>query len=183
MCALPATGGMLCGHCLRHPMQFDRTCAALAYAFPVDKLIQALKFDEQFLLARRLAEAMQAHISVRPDAIVPMPLHPERLCQRGFNQSQELARPLAHHLDVPLLHACRRIRNTAPQSGLPWRERKKNLRKAFVCEQDLRGQHVAIVDDVMTTGASLNELARVLRQAGAREISAWVVARTLPHSR
>lgn len=183
MCALPALGGALCGHCLRHPRPFERTCATYAYAFPLDKLIQALKFDEQLLLASRLAEAMQEFIGVRPDCIVPMPLHPERLRQRGFNQSQELARHLARRMGVPLLNACQRIRNTPPQAGLHWDERKRNLRQALVCEQDMSGKHVAMVDDVMTTGASLDELARALRRAGAREVSAWVVARTLPHSR
>lgn len=86
-------------------------------------------------------------------------------------------------LGIPLLDVCRRVRDTTPQSSLPWKDRQSNLHHAFSCEQDMSGKHIALVDDVMTTGTSLNELAKSLRQAGAREISVWVIARTLPHSR
>lgn len=183
-CALPAHGGAVCGHCLQRPPYFDRTVAAFAYDFPVDKLVQALKFNEHLALARSLARTLGLRIVVRPDGIVPMPLHPARLRERGFNQSLELARHLARQLDIPLLsHAVQRVRDTPPQAGLRWKERKKNLRQAFSCDGAVAGKHIAIVDDVMTTGASLNELAKVLKAAGARDVSAWVVARTLPHSR
>lgn len=173
----------MCGHCLRKPPRFARTVAAYAYAFPVDKLIQAYKFGASLQLARSLAERMLPHIAVRPDCIVPMPLHPLRLRERGFNQSLLLARELGAQLDLPVLaQACLRTRNTAPQSELPWKERGKNMRKAFVAGAAVAGRHVAVVDDVMTTGASLNELAQALRHAGATEVSTWVVARTLPHA-
>ncbi|HEU0187160.1 MAG TPA: phosphoribosyltransferase family protein, partial [Gallionellaceae bacterium] len=118
-----------------------------------------------------------------PDCIVPMPLHPLRLRERGFNQSLLLARELGARFKLPVLEqACQRTRNTSPQSGLPWKERGKNMRKAFVASEAVSGKHVAVVDDVMTTGASLNELAQALRHAGATEVSTWVVARTLPHA-
>lgn len=155
--------------------------AAFAYAFPVNKLIQAAKFSEQLALIDRLADALSHAIYTRPDGIVAMPLHPLRLRERGFNQSALLAQRIAKQLNIPLLkNACIRTRNTSPQSTLPWQERGKNMRKAFTCTADLGGKHIAIVDDVMTTGASIEELARTLRQAGAASISAWVVARTLP---
>jgi ComF family protein len=115
---------------------------------------------------------------------VALPLHPARLRERGFNQSLLLARRISRRLDIPLLaDVCERVRNTPPQSSLPWKERDKNMRQAFACKPgiDVRGKHVAVVDDVMTTGASIGELARALKQAGASEVSAWVVARTLPH--
>ena len=183
-CALPTHDGAVCGHCLQRPPQFDRTVAAFAYSFPVDKLVQALKFNEQLTLARSLAESMVPLIKAHPSCIIPMPLHPARLRERGFNQSLELSRYLARHLDIPLLPTVtQRVRDTSPQSGLPWKERKKNLKQAFACGSEVAGLHVAIVDDVMTTGASLNELAKTLKAAGACEVSAWVVARTLPHSR
>lgn len=183
-CALPTHDGAVCGHCLQRPPHFDRTVAAFAYSFPLDKLVQALKFNEQLTLARSLAEPLAQRMVARPDCIVPMPLHPARLRERGFNQSLELARHLARDLDIALLpNIAQRVRDTAPQSGLPWKERKKNLRQAFASGREVAGQHVAIVDDVMTTGASLNELAKALKAAGAREVSTWVVARTLPHSR
>ncbi|MDD5180255.1 MAG: ComF family protein [Gallionellaceae bacterium] len=184
VCALPTPNGATCGRCLKQAPQFKHTVAVFAYAFPLDKLVQALKFNEQLLLARQLADKLAQRVEVRPDCIVAMPLHPARLRERGFNQSLELARHLADKLNIPLLsHACQRVRDTPPQSSLPWQERVKNMRKAFTCSEDLPGKHVAVVDDVMTSGASVNALAHALRQAGARKVSAWVVARTLPHAK
>jgi ComF family protein len=183
VCALPTPQGEVCGSCLRDSPYFDRTVAVLHYAFPADRLIQAFKFQAQLQLAHWLAGKLASRTAELPDCIVPMPLHPARLRERGFNQSHELARHLAKHWQRPLLpHACKRIRDTVPQSSLPWKERDRNLHKAFVCETDFTGKHVALVDDVMTTGASLNELAQAVRRAGAQRISTYVVARTLPHS-
>ncbi len=184
ICALPAPAGSVCGKCLKQPPPFDHTVAAFSYTFPVDKLVQALKFSERLMLANYLGDALAQRISAHPDYIVALPLHPARLRERGFNQSLLLARQISRRLGIPLLpDACERVRNTPPQSGLPWKERDKNMRRAFICKPDVnvRGKHVAIVDDVMTTGASIGELARALKQAGASEVSAWVVARTLPH--
>ncbi len=184
VCALPTPDGSVCGECLRQSPSFDHTVAAYRYTFPVNKLIQALKFGERLILADYLADALAAQVNTRPDCLVALPLHPARLRERSFNQSLLLARRISQRLNIPLLrNACTRVRNTAPQSGLPWKERDKNMRRAFACTPgaEVRGKHVAIVDDVMTTGASIGELARALKQAGASEVSAWVVARTLPH--
>jgi ComF family protein len=182
LCALPTLNGDICGHCLKRLPQFDRTLAVFAYAFPLDKLVQALKFSERLMLVDGLADSLVQRVKVRPDCIIAMPLHRSRLRERGFNQSQELARHIANSLDIPLLpHACQRVRDTPPQSALKWKERGKNMRNAFTCTLDLSGKHVAVVDDVMTSGASLNEVSLALRNAGAREVSAWVIARTLPH--
>lgn len=183
VCALPTWQGAVCGHCLRRLPHYTRTVAAYAYAFPLAQLLQAYKFGAQLQLARALADTLAQRIELRPDCIVPMPLHPARLRERGFNQSLLLAHHLGRKLAVPVLpHACRRVRNTEPQSSLSWRKRGKNIRNAFACTAAVAGKHVAVVDDVMTTGASLNELARALRLAGATEVSTWVVARTLPHA-
>lgn len=183
LCALPTHNGDICGRCLKRKPQFDRTLAVFAYAFPLDKLVQALKFGERLMLVNGLADSLAQRVEVRPNRIIAMPLHPSRLRERGFNQSIELARRVADNLDIPLLpHACQRVRDTPPQSALKWKERGKNMRKAFTCTQDLSGLHVAVVDDVMTSGASLNEVSLALHSAGAREVSAWVVARTLPHT-
>jgi len=106
------------------------------------------------------------------------------LHERGFNQSQLLAARISKRLGIPLLtDACQRVRDTPPQSSLPWKERSKNIRDAFSMrpDVDVQGMHVTIIDDVMTTGASLDEIARTLKQVGAKKVSAWVVARTLPH--
>lgn len=183
VCALPTLNGAICGQCLRHPPHFKRTVAAFAYAFPLDKLVLALKYGEKFLLANMLGDQLVQRVSTRPDCIIPMPLHPERLRERGFNQSLQLAKRVGHQLNLPVLpHACERIRNTPSQSTLAWKERGKNMRKAFFCSTEVAGKHVAIVDDVMTTGATLNELSSTLLAAGATEVSAWVIARTLPHT-
>ncbi len=182
VCGLPSINGDICGRCLKHPPSFSATSAAFAYAFPIDKLIQAVKFSDHLALVDKLADALLPQIISRPDLIIAMPLHPSRLRERGFNQSHLLAQRLAKSLDISLLtDACARTRNTSPQSLLPWQERGKNMRGAFTCSSDLSGEHIAIVDDVMTTGTSIEELARTLRQAGATRISAWVLARTLPH--
>jgi len=183
VCALPTWNGATCGRCLQHPPHFKRTVAAYAYAFPLDKLVLTLKYGEKFHLANMLGDRLARRVSVRPDCLVAMPLHRQRLRERGFNQSLQLARRIGRQLELPLLpFACERIRNTPSQSTLPWKERGKNMRKAFSCSADVAGKHVAIVDDVMTTGATLNALALALLNAGATEVSAWVVARTLPHT-
>ncbi len=184
VCALPTLGGATCGQCLKKRPLFDRTVAVFSYAFPLDRLVMLLKFNEQLQLASSFAEKIAVRVDTLPDCVVPMPLHPERLKQRGFNQSAEVASRVARRLGVAFLaHACQRVRDTPPQSALKWKQRSKNVRRAFSCTQDMREKHVAIVDDVMTSGASINELALSLRRAGARDVSALVVARTLPHSR
>jgi ComF family protein len=180
-CALPSPGSLLCGACLRKPPRFERCEAVYRYGFPLDVLIQRCKYGGAQELAELFAEALAQRLAglPRPDLIVPMPLHPARLRERGFNQAQEIARRLAQRLDLPTRHACRRQRDTPPQAGLDLKSRQRNLRGAFACDDDLTGKHIALLDDVMTTGSSLNELAKAARRAGAAEISAWVVARTL----
>ena len=182
VCALPLASGSVCGACLARPPRFDAVEAAFAYRFPVDALILAFKYGGRLALARGLGELL-ARVATRDvDAIVPMPLARARLAERGFNQALELARVVATLTGVPLLRdACRKVADTPPQAALPWRERVKNVRRAFVCDTDLEGRRIAVVDDVLTTGATLNELARVLRKAGAAEVRGWVVARTLPY--
>jgi ComF family protein len=168
---------------LQHPPAFDHAVAAFSYSFPIDQLIKALKFHERLILVDFLADELASHIKTKPDCVIAVPLHPARLRERGFNQSQLLAVRISNRLGIPFLaEACQRVRDTPPQSSLPWKERDKNIRAAFSMRAgvDVRGKHVAIVDDVMTTGASLGEVANTLKQAGAREVSAWVVARTLP---
>jgi ComF family protein len=182
-CALPTPGGVRCGACLKHPPAFDRTHAALAYAFPLDRMIPRLKYHGQLAVAPALGECLTQVVerAPRPDRLVAMPLHAQRIRERGFNHASEIARVLAQRLGVPLDAAsCRRIRDTPPQMGLKHDARRRNVRGAFACSGDVRGQRIALVDDVMTTGTSLDELAKTLRQAGAESVETWVVARTLP---
>ena len=180
-CALPITSGTRCGACLSHAPAYDHVCAPFTYAFPADALVQALKYRSMLAIAPLFGSAIASSLDERPDVIIPMPLADARLRERGFNQAQEIARHVAGISGIPLLpHACRKVRDTAPQAALPWKERAKNVRKAFVCDADLSGKHIAVVDDVMTTGATLNELAHNLKQAGAVRVSGLIVARTLP---
>src|SRR5574340_916583 len=116
-----------------------------------------------------------------PDRLVAMPLHPRRIRERGFNHATEIAREVATRLGLALdTTSCQRIRDTPPQMGLKHDERRRNLRGAFACSGEVRGQRIALIDDVMTTGTSLDELAKTLKRAGAAVVETWVVARTLP---
>jgi ComF family protein len=180
-CAAPLASGGICGACLDRPPRFDRVEAVFAYRFPVDGLVQACKYGGRLALAGLLGGELARVVTGGVDAIVPMPLASRRLAERGFNQALEIARPVARATRVPLLHnACRKVTDTPAQAALPWDERARNIRRAFVCDADLREMRIAVVDDVLTTGATLNELSRVLRKAGAIEVVGWVVARTLP---
>ncbi|MEW5771724.1 MAG: ComF family protein [Pseudomonadota bacterium] len=181
-CALPSPEGQVCGTCLRRPPAFDHAVAVFAYAFPVDALVRHCKYQGALEVAEFFAAAMAGQLSGHTDVdlILPMPLHPARLGERGFNQAAQIARHLAARLDLPWqATACERLRDTPPQAGLDLKARRRNLRGAFRCGVDLVGRRVALVDDVMTSGASLNELAKEAKRAGAAEVSAWVVARTL----
>src|SRR5437867_1741108 len=186
VCSLPTPDGQICGHCLAEPPAFAATLAAFSYAFPVDRLMHALKYRGRLALAEWCAMAIliereRCGPSPLPDRLVALPLSTERQRQRGYNQAFEIARVIAAHPAVPLLRSeARRIRATPPQASLPWSERARNVHGAFACDAPLSGLAVAVIDDVMTTGASLAELATTLRRAGAKRVENWVVARTLP---
>lgn len=189
-CAVPTADGGLCGHCLKRPPPFTATRAALSYAYPLDGLIQRLKYGHELALAPLFAGLLRAALQgvPRPDLIVPMPLHPDRLKERGFNQAVEIGRPLAKGLDIRMeIDAARRLRDTPAQAGLTYAARMDNLKNAFTCDTNgagkLAGKRIALLDDVMTTGASLDALARAILAAGAREVEVWVVARTPDHPR
>ena len=184
-CALPSPGGELCGRCLAHPPAYDATVAALAYEFPADVLVQGLKFRGELALAPLLGGLLAARLprGTRVDYILPVPLARERLRERGFNQAIEIARPLALATGCKLApHLAERSRDTAPQLGLPLEERARNVRGAFRCTHVPERAEIALVDDVMTTGATLEELAAALKRAGAARVVNWVVARTAPRA-
>ena len=188
-CALPTADGLECGACLADPPPFETTLAAHAYAFPVDRLLQALKYQGRLALAEwaGLALAQRARRalperSLRACAplLVPLPLAAARQRERGFNQAQLIALAAARELALPLADALARPRATAPQAGLPWSQRVRNVHGAFVARRRLDDRDVVIVDDVMTTGATLRAAAGAAIAAGARRVDCWVVARTLP---
>ncbi len=182
VCALPTPGAQTCGACLRHPPHFDATRAVFRYEFPLDRLVQALKYAHRLASADFLGCELASlpAPSPAPDLILPVPLAALRLAERGFNQALELARPLARSCGAPLeTRHVRRHRDTTPQASLPWKERAKNIRHAFECDIDLAGMKVLVVDDVMTTGATLDELARTLKAHGASRVENRVLARAL----
>ncbi|MBI5752396.1 MAG: ComF family protein [Hydrogenophilales bacterium] len=182
-CAAPSAG-QVCGECLKHPPSFDRTRAALEYAFPADKLIQALKYGGQLALAKLFGSLLAEAVAdqARPEAILPMPLHPARLKMRGINQALEIAKVISKRRNILLAPGlAQRVVDTTPQASLPIDARHTNVKGAFACDKDLRGQHIAVVDDVMTSGATLNELAKILKRAGAAQVDVWVVARAVMH--
>ena len=154
--------------------------APYAWAFPIDAAIKALKFRRRLVYAPALAQLLCGACAALPsdiDAVLPVPLHWRRKWLRGFNQALEFARPVARHLGVPLAHNVTRCRATPAQSGLSAAKRARNLQAAFRVPDALPGRHVLIVDDVITTGATVHELARVLTEAGAERVSVLAVAR------
>jgi ComF family protein len=178
-CAGPAAGGAVCGACLSDPPSFDTTVAVWRYEFPIDRLVLALKYGGRLALAGTFGDALAARAAGRRvDTLVPMPLAPARLRERGFNQAMEIARRCARDTAIRVDAALAvRVRDTPPQTDLPRDARTANVRGAFACADAVAGMAVAIVDDVMTTGASLEELARTLKRAGAARVENWVVAR------
>ena len=188
LCAVPMPNdGQLCGQCQTQSPAFTEVVAPFAYGFPVDSLIPAYKYRGQLtysrLLSHLLTEALRVHYQNRtlPDCLVPMPLHHTRMARRGFNQATELARPVARALSRPMMaNVLLRHRATQTQKGLSASDRRRNLRGAFSCRRVelIAGRHVALIDDVMTTGATVEEASRTLLAAGARQVSVWCVART-----
>ena len=183
-CNAASVENQVCGACLSEPPHFDETISAFAYAYPLDRLVQAFKFNANLgllpLFADALARAIQGRAGTlaMPDLVVPLPLAPRRLAERGFNQSALLGERVSKKLGIRFdARGMLRVRETPPQTGLSREARLKNVHGAFDCAQRLDGRHIAVVDDVMTTGASLSEAAKALKKAGAAHVSAWVVAR------
>ncbi len=182
VCAMPYTGTGPCGACQKDPPPFKAVHAAFQYQFPVDRLVTALKFGGRLDLARALGELSASELLPRitqtPDAIIPVPLHTQRLRERGFSQALEIARPIARVLQRPVLaHAAQRIRATEPQTRLPRAARATNVRAAFTASKSLAGLRVAVVDDVMTSGHTAKSLTMALHAAGCASVEVWVVAR------
>lgn len=186
ICALPVPDSQVCGQCQRFPAHFDATLAAFAYERPISDMVLSLKSGAGFGLTRWFAEQimLRGQLPERAkgfDCIVPTPLHARRLRERGFNQSVQIGKVLAKTLDLPLLtHAVSRVIDTPHQMGLGWQARKKNVRGAFACHENLEGARVCVLDDVMTSGSTLGELAKMLKAQGAAHITNVVIARALP---
>jgi ComF family protein len=204
-CALLSLGAQVCGACLRVPPFFDVTHAVFTYDYPIDSLMAAYKYGDHLNLSHTFGRLLHEKITQNKllnsfaiqvsklnsfemansglnniDLIIPMPMHPTRLKLRGFNQAIEIARVFkAFKLDY---RSVTRQKLTPPQASLPLKARVKNIKGVFAVQADLTGKRIAIIDDVMTSGASLNELAKTLKKAGASHVECWVIARTLPHT-
>ncbi|MDR3480818.1 MAG: ComF family protein [Burkholderiaceae bacterium] len=193
-CAMPlaidSPVALRCGACLHQPPAFDATFAAVDYEAPVDQLVLALKFGSRLALAPTFARLMRDSLLLAapqpalPGILLPVPLGAARLSQRGFNQALEIARPLSRALGIKLEpRLALRLRDTSAQATLHPEQRRKNIRNAFMISHEyvdrLHGQHVGVVDDVMTTGETLNELAATLKRFGAARVTNFVFARTL----
>jgi len=187
-CGLPlgSEKDRICGACMISKPPFHRTISPLAYSFPVDRMLQSFKFNRQLVhgrvLAQLLVESIQHTEGKMPDIIIPVPLHSIRLLMRGFNQSFELSSHCSRVLKIPQISSSlRRRRNTPAQSGLSRSERRRNLRHAFYWTgTDIRGLHIALVDDVLTTGSTVTECAKLLLRSGAARVDVWTAARAVP---
>lgn len=171
----------LCGACILSPPPFDNVLALFEYEPPISSLIHQLKFSENLLIARLLA-TQWIHLlkkTALPDLILPVPLHHARLSERGFNQALEIAKPIGKYFQIPIdTRSCIRIKNTQAQSSLPASKRKHNLKNAFGLSHFISAKHVAILDDVVTTGNTVSEIAFLLRKIGVEKIDIWCCART-----
>ena len=186
-CALPLPcdypAGVRCGECLRRSRPFVACHAAFLYEDPLPALVGGAKFHARLNVARLLGLCLARYLVEQraelPDLIIPVPLHPSRARERGYNQALEVARAAAGRLGLPLdASCCTRVRVTSPQTGLEKDARRRNVRGAFAVRRPLPAARIAILDDVLTTGSTAAELARVLGEAGARRVDVWAVART-----
>ena len=170
-----------CGRCLSQTPFFDNTYAPFIYHGIARHLIARLKFNKQYKNARLLGTLLAEYLTQAaplPDLIIPIPLHPLRYKQRGFNQAFEIAKTVSKYLNCPIDNqSCIRIRDTQHQSRLSAKQRDKNMKHAFKVIQTISAQHVAIVDDVITTGATANDLAKTLKKSGVKRVDIWVCAR------
>ncbi len=184
VCALPltSTAAQLCGSCAAEAPHFDGALSAFRYETPIKQAIAGLKYQAQFRQSHWLGGELAALVAARPEPfpelLIPVPLHPKRMRERGYNQALELARGINHVLAIDIdWQSATRIRETADQIGKRAAERRREVRGAFAVDTRIAGRHIALIDDVMTTGSTVNELARVCREAGAARIEVWTAAR------
>lgn len=178
---LPESTFLTCGHCIQQRPHFNQAFVQYRFEEPLRSLLHEFKYHGGFYLNSLFVHLMLNALpkSIKPDCLIPVPMHPTRLKQRGFNQSALLTRALAHHLNLPYdLGYCIKKVNTAAQVDLNREQRKKNLRHSFeVIKSPL--QHVILIDDLLTTGSTANELALTLKQAGVKRVDVWCCARTV----
>ena len=183
-CAMPTTHSQLCGQCLSHPPEQDLSFSLFRYHASIKHLIADLKYHDKLYLTQLFSHLMSEQLKHRPlpHCLIPIPLHPKRLRQRGYNQSVELAKTLSKQLGIPVSNRyLSRIINTVPQASLPFKHRKNNIQHAFKLMSSNVPLHIALIDDVLTTGHTANIAAKLLRQKGVKIIEVWTIARTIRH--
>lgn len=182
ICAKHNNNAKTCGQCISSPPVFSSTTVLYNYEYPIKKLVLSFKFKKRAELSLFFADRFVQKISSKnklPDILIPVPLHKKRQAQRGYNQSLELSKLLSKKLNVPFnSELCKRVVNTDPQSELPMKSRKKNVKNAFILNGENIPKHIAIIDDVITTGSTINEIARLFKKAGCEQIDIWAIART-----
>lgn len=183
-CAHPLPYSTICGQCLKRPPSFDTTLACFQYASPIKDLLYRFKINHELSLApvfgRLMAHQIRAWLKhhAPPSYLLPMPLHPSRIRERGFNPSVEISKHLHQDINIKITNRLvKRIKNTNTQSNLPFKERRQNVKEAFKACQPIK-HPIAIIDDVMTTGATANSLAKTLKEAGAPYVTVWCLAKT-----
>ncbi len=183
-CAMPTTNSQLCGKCLHNPPQQDLSFSLFHYQEPIRRLIADFKYHDKLYLSQLFSQLMTEQLkkSPLPQCLIPIPLHSKRLRQRGYNQSLELAKSISTQLNIPVNNDyLKRIINTEPQASLPFKQRKNNIQHAFSLIDANIPPHIAIIDDVLTTGHTANAAAKLLRQQGVETIEVWTIARTIRH--
>ncbi len=173
----------LCGHCQRRPPTFDSVIAPLRYQDPIDQMLCALKYRQQLSFARTaaglIADTVRESGELMPDLLVGVPMTHRAVRKRGLNQAVFLAQLIGRQLGIPANSTIiKKLRETDRQSTLNASQRQQNLKDAFHCKGSLENKHIALVDDILTTGATANEISRVLKAAGANRVDVWVCART-----
>jgi len=180
-CARAIPKNALCGHCQKQPPYFNKVYAPYPHQGEIRYLINQLKFENVFYYSKILGELLADFLQTKadyPDTILPVPLHPNRYKQRNYNQSLEIAKVVSKKLNIPIDYkSCIRIKDTAHQINLDPKQRKKNIQNCFKIKTPFQSKHIAILDDVITTGATANELAKILKAAGAERVDIWVCSR------
>ena len=180
-CQLAAANGEVCGRCLKKPPLWQHLVALWQYEFPLDRAMISAKYHHAFAIYRWAAAQPKAWPFAADATLIPVPLAELRLQSRGYNQAQLIAGEMAKRFGLRVdANAVVRIRETDIQQRLNWSERRQNVRGAFVTTRSFAGESVVLIDDVLTTGATLNALARALLDAGATRVDAFVLARVLP---
>ena len=174
----------VCGRCQTQAPIITKTITPFTYEYAIKHLITELKFKKKLINAQLLGKLLADHINEQnfplPDFLLPVPLHKKRLRNRGFNQAMELCRVLSEELNIPILtNSIKKTKETTAQAMLTAKQRKSNLRNNFTLNKKIPSVSIAIVDDVITTGTTVNELAKLLKKAGASQLQAWACARTL----